>query len=246
MPKVKSRKKRTDEKNCPCTLVAVVGALAILVVGAAWFALRPAAAETPKPTPGGHLYNPYINVPHGRGGIPYLGEPNAKTTVVLYEDFGSPEMRDFVLNQEPAFVHGYVVPGFVRLMVYDVGITSPEAASAAEAAACAADQGYYWDYRNLLFRNQGKINFERDGFVALAKEAGMDVSAFIHCYDLNTHHADVQARTKNAQEMAITRFPAWDIGRKLYEGVSSLESNDPNHPGLRQLLAPIIMEAMRK
>lgn len=245
MPKAKPHSKTTETKKCPCILLAIAVALAAAIAAASWFALRP-AAKPPTPTPGGHLYNPYINVPHGRGGIPYLGKPNAKTTVVLYEDFGSPEMRDFVLNQEPAFVHGYVVPGFVRLMVYDVGITSPKAASAAEAAACAADQGYYWDYRNLLFHNQGKVNFNRDGFIALAKIAGLDVDSFTRCYDLNTHHADVQARTKNAQEMAITRFPTWDIGRKLYEGVASLESNDPNHPGLRQLLAPILMEAMQK
>src|SRR4029077_9339473 len=55
----------------------------------------------------------------------------------------------------------------------------PQACLAAAAAECAADQGKFWPYHQLLFEHQGQ--FKRSDLIGYAQDAGIDVAKFEAC-----------------------------------------------------------------
>src|SRR5262249_19965607 len=63
----------------------------------------------------------------------------------------------------------------------------PDACLAACAAECAAKQGRFWEYHDLLFENHEHL--ERESLFRYARDANLDLTAFGDCLD----HPDTRA-----------------------------------------------------
>ena len=109
---------------------------------------------------------------------------------------------------KPQLVSEFVEPGTVRFEYRDYAFRGPEAVRAAEAAACAADQGAYWQYHDTLFLNQGGPNSFSDARLKqMAETLGHDTGAFNSCLDSGEKRAAVEASIAEAQAQGIDSTP---------------------------------------
>jgi protein-disulfide isomerase len=83
-----------------------------------------------------------------------LGDPNAKMTIILYEDFQCPFCGRFFSDAEKTIRNTYVKDGSVKLVYRDFPFLGSESYKAAEAARCAAEQGKFWEYHDYLYSHQ--------------------------------------------------------------------------------------------
>ena len=109
---------------------------------------------------------------------------------------------------EPQLVSEFVEPGIVRFEFHDYAFRGPEAVRAAEAAACAADQGAFWRYHDTLFLNQsGPNSFTDARLKQMAETLGLDTAAFNQCLDSGEKRAGVEASIAEAQAQGIDSTP---------------------------------------
>jgi protein-disulfide isomerase len=109
---------------------------------------------------------------------------------------------------KPQLVSNYVEPGIVRFEFHDYAFRGPEAVRAAEAAACAADQGAYWRYHDTLYLNQsGPNSFTDVRLKQMAETLGLDTGTFNQCLDSGEKKAAVEASIAEAQAQGIDSTP---------------------------------------
>lgn len=89
---------------------------------------------------------------------PVLGSPSAPVTMVEFSDFECPFCQQFHTATWPQLKAKYIDTGKVRYIYKDFPLANihPHAQRAAEAAACMATQGKFWEYADTLFTNQAE------------------------------------------------------------------------------------------
>jgi len=173
-------------------------------------------------------------------GMPYAGSMDSQVQVVLYEDYGCHNCKSFYENFEAELLDQYVANGRISLLIHPVAFVNAQSLPGAEAAFCALDQGKFWEYRHLLFLNQGIVPFTRDNLVTFAQTAGMDPTDFSSCYDQGKYVSLVRSNTIEAQNDGVRGTPSFLIGSQMIEGVLAFDSSDPAQPGLKQLIDPLL------
>jgi protein-disulfide isomerase len=109
---------------------------------------------------------------------------------------------------KPQLVSEYVESGIVRFEYRDYPFRSPESVRAAEAAACASDQGAYWRYHDTLFLNQSAPNgFSDARLKQVAETLGLDTGAFNSCLDSGEKRKAVEQSIADAQAQGIDSTP---------------------------------------
>jgi protein-disulfide isomerase len=165
-----------------------------------------------------------------------LGSSDAPVTIREYEDFGCHNCRAFAGNVEPDLIDDYISTGKVRLVSFPVAFVNSQSLPGAEAAACAAEQDGFWEYRHLLFANQGISAFNRTNLVAFAGVAGLDLDSFAACLDGDRYLSSVTNQSRLAQRFGVNGTPTFEIGGSRYEGLLSYDSGDPENPGMVQII----------
>lgn len=103
----------------------------------------------------------------------------------------------------------------------------PESQWAAEASECAADQGRFWEYHDLLYAGQNGENlgaFSKANLKKFAVELGMDAEAFALCLDTGKYAAQVRADTAFAQSLGISGTPAFLVSGRPIMGAQPFET----------------------
>ena len=178
------------------------------------------------------------NLPKGvdeTNGLPFIGEADAPVTMLIYEDLGCPNCRTYNLTVEPLVLRDYVVNGDVRIMVYALAFVNQQSLPAAEGAACALDQNRYWEYRDVVFNNQGVRTFNRESLIDFAEEVGLDMDAFSLCYDFGAHTEAILERTNQALDFGITGTPTTEILGQRHVGVLPYEQQG-DQIGVKELI----------
>lgn len=111
----------------------------------------------------------------------YLGNKDAKVTLVEYSDFQCPACKayeDIVKQLRDAYS-----AEDLRIVYRHFPLRSihPNADLAAQAAEAAGEEGKFWQMKDILFKNQDEWAKEKDPkglFGAYAKEIGLDVAEF--------------------------------------------------------------------
>jgi protein-disulfide isomerase len=173
-------------------------------------------------------------------GMPFAGSLDSPVQVVLYEDYGCHNCKSFYENFEAELIDQYVANGNISLLIHPIAFVNAQSLPGAEAAFCALDQGKFWEYRHLLFLNQGIVPFTRDNLVTFAQTVGMDQAAFSSCYDQGKYVSLVRNNTSEAQNAGVRGTPSFLIGSQMIEGVLAFDSSDPEQPGLKQLIDPLL------
>jgi|GEM_PF-349261 len=147
-----------------------------------------------------------------------LGNPDAAITVEAWEDFLCPACAAWNAEVKPQLVQDYVEEGLVKLEFHHfplVQIHGQNAARAAEASECAADQGAFWPYHDRLFhenRSRGQQNrlqgFVYDAFVDYAQDLELDIDAFTQCIGNEKYSQLVNDSMNAAFERPLSSTPS--------------------------------------
>jgi protein-disulfide isomerase len=153
-----------------------------------------------------------VNSSFDISGAPANGQPSAPVTIVEISDYHCPFCRRHVQQTQPQIYSEYVNTGKVRhvFVHYPIDQLHPDAYKSHEAAACANDQGRFWNLHLKLFESPART---ADQLGALAQAAGLDVPAFRACLDSGRHAQAVKASVQRIQNLGISGTPMFLIGR---------------------------------
>lgn len=120
----------------------------------------------------------------------------------------------------------YVANGQVRYVWHDFAFLGPESVWAAEAAACAHDQGRFWDYHDKLFQEQGEENsgaFSPQNLERFAAELGLDTALFDRDLTSNRFLPFVEQERQAGDANGINSTPTIFVNGRKLQGVPSWE-----------------------
>jgi protein-disulfide isomerase len=145
---------------------------------------------------------------------PFKGPATAPVTIVEFTDFQCPScaMTQPLLEE---IVNEYT--GKVRLVVRDFPLDQhAHAVKAAEAAEAAREQGKYWEYTALIFKNQSAL--EVDKLKEYATHVGLDRKKFDAALDSGKYNDQVQQDLQEGYKLGVNSTPTVFInGRKIKE-----------------------------
>ncbi len=145
-----------------------------------------------------------------------LGRQDAPVMLIEFTDLQCPYCARFALQTFPQLKRDYVDTGKLRYAARDLPLSfHPFAIPAAIASRCAGEQGRYWDYRESLFRLQGRLGEEP--YDELAEQLGLDRAAFANCRLDPDQLAAIEQDTSLARAQGIASTPSFVLGR-LVEG----------------------------
>jgi protein-disulfide isomerase len=182
------------------------------------------------------MTGPDASIPRGvtDAGFPFLGNEDAPVTMRIYEDLGCHNCRDFFLNTEPFIIENFVINNKVKIEIYSIAFVNQLSLPGAEAVYCALDQNKFWEYREVLFVNQGVQPFTRQNLVKWAEDLGLNRSVFSNCFDLAVYEQKLVQQSQLAFDIGVNATPTTDINGKRHVGVIPYEGN--GEPGMRQFL----------
>jgi len=145
-------------------------------------------------------------------GLASRGQPNAPVTMVAFSDFQSQLSARYVTETYPKIEEVFVQPGTVRYVFKNLPdlAAHPQAFKAHEAAACAGDQGRYWEMHDLLFTNQSALG--TDNLIDYARTIDLDPDVFRYCLTSGAHAAMIQRDVDEGQKGGVTLTPVFAVG----------------------------------
>jgi protein-disulfide isomerase len=159
---------------------------------------------------------------------PMLGNPNATVSIIVFSDFECPyceaaegvnqQIIDSLKQQDPTWeapvpniINEYVNTGKVNMVFrqYPLPIHL-HATDAALASKCAQDQGKFWEYHDILFKN-----YESLGITDLKRYAvdlNLNVNQFNQCLDSKKYQDSIQRDVSDGQALGVSGTPTFFIG----------------------------------
>jgi protein-disulfide isomerase len=141
------------------------------------------------------------------------GAKEAPVTIVEFSDFQCPFCKNATATVKQVMDK---YPGKVKWVFRDFPLPAihPAAPKAHEAARCAAEQGKFWEYHDLLFDRSPKQN--PDDLKQYAKDLKLDASTFGQCLDSGKQEAAVTKDVEEGSRLGVTGTPTFFInGRQL-------------------------------
>ena len=154
-------------------------------------------------------------------GAPSKGAENAPVKIVKFEDFECP----FCKTVQPTISElQKKYAGKVRVVHKDLPLEEihPQAQLAAQAARCAADQGKFWQYHDLLYSHAPKLGPAE--LKAYAKEIGIETMSFDQCLASGKHKSTVQKDLAEGAKLGLTGTPAFFINGRELIGAQPIEA----------------------
>ncbi|HJQ32542.1 MAG TPA: thioredoxin domain-containing protein [Pyrinomonadaceae bacterium] len=142
---------------------------------------------------------------------PEKGNPNASVTVVEFTDYQCPSCA----AAQPALERLMTeYKDRVRFVIRDFPLQMhPEARKAAEAAEAAREQGKYWDFTAIMFRNQSALKPEQ--LKQYAQVLGLDRAKFDSALDTGKFADKVERDMADGQRLGISGTPSFFVnGRR--------------------------------
>jgi protein-disulfide isomerase len=142
---------------------------------------------------------------------PEKGNPNASVTVVEFTDYQCPSCAAAQPSVE-RLIKEY--GDRVRFVIRDFPLQMhPEARKAAEAAEAAREQGKYWDFTAIMFRNQSALKPEQ--LKQYAQVLGLDRTKFDSALDTGRFADKVERDMADGQRLGISGTPSFFVnGRR--------------------------------
>ncbi len=155
------------------------------------------------------------------------GRADAPISIVEFADFQCPYCQKFFNETETALIQRYVQSGQATFSYKHLAILGDESTWAAEAAECAADQGQFWAYHDLLFQKQAGENqgvFTKEKLIAFAQALNLDLTTFTTCLQTDAPLARVQADLAEGEAAQVDGTPTFFINGQRLVGAQPLTS----------------------
>ncbi len=153
-------------------------------------------------------------------GHPAKGPKDAPIEIVEFSDFQCP----FCQRAEPTVERVLKTYGDrVRFIYRHYPLPNhPDARPAAEASACAHEQGRFWEFHRVLFANTSRLGAA--DLKAHGVTAGLDAARFAACVDGREQKARVERDLEEAGLAGVTGTPAFFINGRALEGAQPYDA----------------------
>lgn len=155
--------------------------------------------------------------PISAGDSPTLGNSNASVKIIEVGCYSCPYTKDAEsIRTQLLAKYGENVSFTFR----DMPLGSHNLSwKAAEAAKCALEQNKYWEYHDLLFRNQDSMNIDK--MKEIAADLGLNSTQFDSCLDTDKYLPSVQQDFNDAQASGIFATPTYFVDGKPIVGLKA-------------------------
>ncbi len=153
-----------------------------------------------------------------------LGNSNAPVQVLEFADFECPACAQFALVTEPDVRTRLIQSGQASYRYFDFPLPMHKnTIQASMAAACANDQGKFWEMHDALFFNQPEWSTSATSnpakfFAGYARQLGLNVDTWKSCMDEQRHLVRIIANRKEGERRGIAQTPTFIVGRKVIAG----------------------------
>jgi protein-disulfide isomerase len=158
---------------------------------------------------------------------PFLGNPDAKMTIVEFGDFQCPYCGRFFNQFLPILKKDYIDTGKIKFVYMDYAFLGQESKDAAEAAKCAAEQGKFWEYHDQLYKNQKGENigaFNPTKLKQFASNINLDANSFDICIAAEKYEKAIEDELNLGKKYGVRGTPNFIIGKQLKTGTGTTES----------------------
>jgi protein-disulfide isomerase len=152
------------------------------------------------------------------------GNPRAPITIVEFSDYQCPYCQgvETTLKGVLAKYEGQVSLGYRDFPLQQI---HPQAQPAAEASRCAAEQGRFWEYHDLLLTNPAMLH--QAGFVEHARKLQLDEKRFEACLTSGRFRSAVQSDYQDGLKAGVNGTPGFFVNGIFLNGnqpVSAFEN----------------------
>ena len=149
-----------------------------------------------------------------KNGSPEMGLANAPISIVEFGDYQCTFCYKFHQNTLNQIKMEYIDTGKANYVFRDFPLNGPDSVLVAEASYCAHDQGKYWQYHNIVFKNWAGENtgwVNMDSIVEFATQVDLDIFEFNTCITEHKYHQKVIDNENYATIIGINATPTFLI-----------------------------------
>ena len=151
-----------------------------------------------------------------------LGSDSAKVEITEYADYQCPFCQTFDELQFPTVKQRLIDTGRLRWRYRDFPLQQhPFSRLAAHSAACADEQGKYWEQHRRIYEGQQDWAESSDaapGFRRYAQLNGLDLARYDACMKSAKYAGRIQASYDEGVRAGVNSTPTLLIGGRLYQG----------------------------
>jgi protein-disulfide isomerase len=202
----------SEQRRSSRPFVIALGVIAIVgVLGLVWAVARPKQGVTE--------VDLKADPTQARGYL--LGDSTAPVQILEFADFECPACANFATLTEPDVRKALIQTGKASYRYFDYPLPMHQNTwFASNAAACADEQGKFWEMHDMLFANQDRWNGEatsnpKGAFKGYAQSLGLDMSKWEDCYDADRYRSRIAANRAEAERRHIGSTPTFIIGNKM-------------------------------
>jgi protein-disulfide isomerase len=172
MERMANQKPGKDNFTRNLVIAVVVGVVLLMLVPTLISKKTNTSAKVPSSVSASHGY-----------GIVFNGDVKGVPVVDIYEDFQCPICQQFEkLNGD--YIESLVTNKKATVVYHTLSFIGPDSIRAANAGACAADQGKFLNFHKAAYANQPQENtgvWSNDALVVLGAAAGISSNKFDTC-----------------------------------------------------------------
>lgn len=195
---------------------AALAAVAVVGIGVlGWMLSRPRTVSIPA--------NVVVQPADTAGFRGYLlGSDSAKVEITEYADYQCPFCQTFDELQFPAIKQRLIDTGRLRWRYRDFPLQQhPFSRLAAHSAACADEQGKYWEQHRRIYEGQQDWAESSDAAPAFRRYAqlnGLDLARYDACMKSAKYAGRIQASYDEGVGAGVNSTPTLLVGGRLYQG----------------------------
>ncbi|HZI28209.1 MAG TPA: thioredoxin domain-containing protein [Gemmatimonadaceae bacterium] len=166
--------------------------------------------------------DPTIQLPEASGYL--IGSATAPVEILEFADFECPACGSFATLTEPDVRKRLVETGQARFRFMDFPLAIHKNTwDAHMAAACANEQGKFWEMHDQIFATQDQwngmvTNKPKAVLSRLARDLQINMSQWDECYDSQKYKLNIAATQREGERRLVQSTPTFIIGDKLLPG----------------------------
>jgi protein-disulfide isomerase len=150
------------------------------------------------------------------------GSADAPVEVTEYADFQCPFCQTFATLQMPTIEERLIRTGRLRWRYRDFPLQQHSFSRlAAHSAACADEQGKYWEQHQRIYDGQTDWASQGDAgptFRQYAQANGLDLKRYDDCMKSGKYAGRIQASYEEGVRLGVSSTPTLLVGNRLYQG----------------------------
>jgi protein-disulfide isomerase len=151
-----------------------------------------------------------------------LGSADAPVEITEYADKQCPFCQTFATIQMPTIEERLIRTGRLRWRYRDFPLQQHSFSRlAAHSAACADEQGKYWEQHQRIYDGQGDWATLGDAgpkFREYAQANGLDLKRYDDCMASHKYAGRIQASYEEGTRLGVSSTPTLLVGNRLYQG----------------------------